>query len=86
VRPLGPAKQLLLLPNSSRTYLWLCNNSVSAQTVLLQEFMLCFSLKFQAYMCNALTGVITNMAESPLNPLVMYSRNQLLRRLKYTFT
>jgi len=51
----------------------------------LQKFRLCLNLNFQAYMCNALTGVITNMAESPLNSLVIYSRSQLLRRLKYTF-
>jgi len=72
-------------PNSTRTYLWLYENSVSSKAVILQKFKLCLNLNFQAYMCNALTGVITNMAESPLNSLVIYSRSQLLRRLKYTF-
>ena len=69
-------------PNSSITYSWLSKNSLSAKTLLLQKLRLCLNLKFEAYMCNVLTGV---MAESPLNSLEIYSRNQLLGRLKYAF-
>ena len=72
-------------PNCSRTYLWLYKYSVSAKAVQLQKFRLCLNLMFQAYICNTLTGAITNMTESPLNSILIYSRNQLLRRLKYTF-